>query len=517
MSNLFDKLSKEDVRKIDAYMNSTVGGHSNLEYLLREWDRQKVNLYHMFGDQFILNKKIEYNKPINNLVEELNEKFGDYNNICNKFRRTFDRFLWENRMTLGDDYDLLQSLMDTKKLINTVYDGDTFYVNAPDGKPVKVQNGCKPMRLISKVCRLYNVDLEGLEQFQNEVSVVLNQKKLTGDLTLSIHPLDYMTMSDNESGWSSCMSWREEGCYCRGTVEMMNSPMVVVAYLNAEKPMRISGDMTWSNKKWRELFVVNPQIITGVKGYPYQNEDLVQIVNSWLRDLAVANLGWNFDKNNVAYKPDKYFTYKNDLGQDRDVYLGFSTNTMYNDFGTIEHHYAIFGSDLNNYNLHINYSGLEECMNCGSLDGYFDGEGALVCEDCDRHLYCDSCGERLYDDGDVYYLDDVPYCRYCYEDRAVTCPIDGEDHDRDNMKIVYLISEDVEASKIREYVYNNTVPRIEVYHNNINGYYWNNYFNQYAETFNETSWGRTGYYVRPSMLRSDGFDLFEVSPSDYDM
>ena len=76
------------------------------------------------------------------------------------------------------------------------------------------------MRVLSKIATAYN--LPGFEDFRIAQSLVTNQANLKGYITLSIHPLDYMTMSDNNCGWDSCMSWQEEGCYRQGTVEMMN-------------------------------------------------------------------------------------------------------------------------------------------------------------------------------------------------------------------------------------------------------------------------------------------------------
>ena len=522
MGELFNKLSVDDVNMIDKWIDSKVSSaHREVSYLLREWDRQKPTLYKMFGDQFILNKKIEYNKPLNNLKNELRDKFNDYSNVCNKFRRTFDRLLWENRIALGYDYDLLQCLMDVDKLINTEYDGDTFYVNSPDGKPVKVQHGCKPMRLISKISRLYGMDLDLLTAFQNEVSMVLNQKKLTGDLTISIHPMDYMTMSENDCDWSSCMNWSEPGCYCRGTVEMMNSPYVVVAYLNADRQMRVPGSYNWSNKKWRELFIVTDQVITGVKGYPYQNEDLVKIVNSWLRDLAVANLGWKFDKNNVAYQHNDLFSYTDDCGNPHDARLQFRTNTMYNDFGTIDYHYAILGTDLDSYKIHVDYSGEEECMVCGSLTNEFDGEGMLICYDCDDSTYCAGCGDRVYN-GDIYYLDDEPYCRYCYDEHVRIDAITGDEHHENNMTTIYLIKdnfafEDVEDHETRATnIRYNSIGNIEVYNGSWDYNRWSRYFNTQPNYVSYGGWysNRT-YFVKASDLTDKGWELYDLDKEDY--
>ncbi len=522
MGELFNKLDANDISAIDKWVDEKVSyNHASVEYLLRVWDKEKETLYKMFGEKFILNKEIEYNKPLDTLRDDLRTRFNDYNNVCNQFRRTFDRLLWENRVALGYDYDLLQCLLDIDKLINTEYNGDTFYVNDPQGKPVKVQHGCKPMRLISKISRLYGMNLDLLTAFQNEVSLVLNQKKLKGNLTISIHPLDYMTMSENECGWSSCMNWSEPGCYCRGTVEMMNSPMVVVAYLNAADQMRLPGGYNWSNKKWRELFVVNDQVITGVKGYPYQNEDLVKIVNSWLRDLAVENLGWKFDAKNVGYKPGHSFSYTNDAGEESQVSLEFSTDTMYNDFGTIDKHYAILGSELKYRNIHCNYSGAEMCMVCGSTDAYFDSEGTLICEDCDNSTHCSNCGERVYE-GDVYWLDDEPYCQYCYEEHAVQDALTGDEHHENNMVDIRFLksfnpSDFDNNADLYNYVTDNTIARINVYRNSWGRSRWNTFFTDQPQVvrYIRGYYDTTVYWVTPEMLTDRGWEVFDLDKEDY--
>ena len=508
MGELLKNLTEQDKHLIDGFISKYVArDHADVDYLLRVWDKEKPVLYQMFGNQFILNKQIEYNKPIKTLVNELNDRFNNYDSVCNIFRRNFDKMLWENRIALGYDYDLLQSLMDTDKLVKTEYDGDTFFVKSPEGKEIKVQHGCKPMRLISKICRLYGMDLGLLENFQNEVSQVLNQKTLKGDLSISIHPLDYMTMSENECGWNSCMNWSEPGCYCRGTVEMMNSPVVVVAYLNAADKMSVPGGQ-WSNKKWRELFVVTPSLITGVKGYPYQNEELVKIVNSWLRDLAVANLGWNFNEENFAYK------HAHD--SDEFPYIEMSCNTMYNDFGTIDYHYGILGSEAKR-TIRINYSGAEECMECGSTDSYFDNEGCLSCEDCDGngYIHCYDCGDRIYEE-DAYYLDDEPYCEACYNNLAEEDKFTGEMHNCNNMNTLYLVRNGLTEEQVKNAINGGDYWTVKHYDTcPWNRRYWCTYFNVAgALSTNPNSWWRCNY-VTMDMLTDAGWDLFELDKDAY--
>lgn len=515
MTDLRTLLTNEDKKMmfdyVTEYATNGNSGHADIDTLLRCWNSAKSEyLYKLLGNQFIIKKTLVYNKPISKLENELSEKFNRRGSACFNFRRVFDRFLWENRVALGTDYYKLQLLMDLHCLISTSYEDDEFSVNTPDGHVIKVQKGCRPMRIISKLSKAYG-GLDGMEEFQNEVSIILTQKKLTGEMTLSIHPMDYMTMSHNSSDWTSCMDWTDKGCYCRGTVEMMNSPMVVVAYLSSDNDMNFYADgnhYTWNNKKWRELFIVDKDIITGVKGYPYQNSDLVQLVNSWLKELAEKNLGWTYEKDNVQYSHYSYINIKHaaDGEETTSIRVQFDTNTMYNDFGSIDH-YGIFGTDAYD-NIHLNYSGEEMCLMCGGTDCYFDSEGCLMCTDCDEVYYCSCCGDRI-DADDRYELDGEYFCYSCYCDRAVTDPLSEEEHNTNNMTTLYLLRDNQDLSNV-DWGWESS---IEVY--TLHGRHWNKYFNSEVEQYG-SGWS-IKCYVTPSMFKDldDMSDLFGVNLEDY--
>ena len=504
--SLYEKLSLNDKNMMNEYISEYVSySHASLEYLLRYWNDAKADLYKMFGENFRLTKPIEWAKPKSKIISEFYNLFNRSNSYCFRFRKIFDRFLWENRETLGGQYYMLQLMMDMDNLATSVYNGDEFSVMTPQGKEIKVQKGCRPMRMISRVSKAYG-GIELLDEFQTEISQVLNQKKLTGNLTISIHPMDFMTMSDNDSDWSSCMSWREEGCYRRGTVEMMNSNNVIVAYLASDDDMTTPGGYTWNNKKWRELFVVTPEVISGVKGYPYQNEELVQIVNLWLKELAEKNLNWYYEKNNTVYQHRTTFDHiDEETGEVHEAYLRFHTYTMYNDFGSIDEHYCIFGKDLDDYNLDITYSGQEICMGCGSSSEEFDGEGALLCCSCDNPTYCRDCGDRINED-DAYWLDDEPFCEYCYNEHAREDDLSGEEHDKDNMYKVYFLEPGVEpcGQAFRDAPYIRTI-NVSSWNRN-----WSRYFNADAK-YVSINWNGY-YYVTPDMFNdTDNIeDLFDI-------
>ena len=330
-------------------------------------------------------------------------------------------------------------------LISNVYDGRSFEIEQANGKFFRINNGCKTSKTLGKLAAIFN--LPGWEDFRICHSLILNQKGLGGTLTISIHPLDYMTMSDNSYDWESCMSWANEGGYRQGTVEMMNSPSVIVAYLSGEEPYRIAG-RDWNSKKWRQLFVVDERLIVGVKDYPYHNENLGMEVMKWLRELAEKNLGWTYletekytvdsKKLHVGYLPEEY----------QDFYLDFNTQAMYNDFGCLDYHWLMISDNLttddfgSHYRrseskyLYIPYSGRSQCMICGSTDVDFEDESCLACEECQDRQRCDCCGEIA---GEVYEIDGIRLCSYCWDNRVHACAGCGKEHYDENMMSIFII------------------------------------------------------------------------------
>ena len=397
-------IKPETLVSMTCYMQDTAETHvENIDiknYLSLWEDAKSEYLYNLMGKQFILSKKISY------LMDD-EEKMELMGKVLRK-HDSFIKSLYNETFDFCSYYYTIYNLTNAFSLATNTYNYDEFSITTPTGKKIDIKKGCKTIRMIGKIANAFNV--EGFEEFRIAHSQILNQKKLEGELCLSIHPLDYITMSDNDCGWNSCMSWTDSGEYRRGTVEMMNSPMVVVAYLNSNNPYHVYGT-DWSNKKWRELFIVSKEIITGVKPYPYYNKCLEEITCNWLKELAEKNMSWSY--------LEQLFTYKHNYNMIKDHRLNFYTNAMYNDFGTREEgHIGYIGSSAP-YNIEKNYSGKVKCLKCGKITDDFDDESCVICEDCEAIEHCTECNSRLYDEFETYYHNGRPYCSYCFENLNV--------------------------------------------------------------------------------------------------
>lgn len=413
MESLFELLSKEELDMILYSIKRYSDGKSelmnsiDLKKVLKVWNDKKDFLYKLLGNKLIISKPVTFSKSKTILEEEI-EELIDHPFIYN-FKSAID--IW--------------SLVSLTSLTENIYPGQNFIVSH-NGKSIKINQGCKTVRALGKIAKLFNID--GYEDFRLKHSLILNQKTVKGILHLSIHPLDFITMSDNECGWDSCMSWADNGSYRRGTVEMMNSTCVLVAYISAKQPYIIDHKQ-WNNKKWRELFIVTKDIISNVKGYPYLNDEFDSMIINWIRELAKNNLNLDFENNQheiQAGVPIKDF--------DEKFSVWYYTEAMYNDCykqticfsNNILKEMEKSPSDLN-----IFYSGLSTCMICGE-EGYFLNEGEIVCDNCSENTACSYCGDTIYNGHGIEFGDHI-LCQWCFSEQVGECQKCGDEVFKDDL------------------------------------------------------------------------------------
>lgn len=413
---MFKKLSAEDKNKITNYIvkyNEVNEKNINLENVLGEWAYGKSMLLgDLFGDNLILSKQISIEKSIEVLEQEMYENeiirnaLDDIGELLEKNRNNnafgaLDDKQWEG-------YWGCIHTLNTVALAQNVICEDFEYTLPNTNITIKGQFGMKPMKVINKLCEALGYDK--FEELRLAHSQVLNKKTFTGELCLSIHPLDYMTMSDNDSGWHTCMTWPTDGCHRAGTIEMMNSSNVVVAYLKSSKDMVLPDGTPWNNKKWRTLVIVEPDFgITTIKDYPYQEENLDRMVVEWVKELLIAT-GNNDD---FIDAPIVRYNYE-------EINISFHTEAMYNDFGAINTHCGCFvnafireGKTVKK-TIDICYSGPLTCIVCGEQ---FSGSDSskLICYDCRENRVCSHCYRYHTSEELVIGEDGRRYCLKCHK------------------------------------------------------------------------------------------------------
>jgi hypothetical protein len=544
--SLRERLPQEDKVIIERYIKTYAQPYdfyphhnfAGVDRILEHWDYSKRYLYKIFGNQFIVKVPVSYEKDSSTTYREIDEMLrrGEGRTFYDSYYKwandKCEEMVTWNREHLNSlsyiptpyiTFDIVMSLIYSDYLINNKYEGGkSICLITPKDKKIWIKPGCKVIRTLGKIAEAF--DLQGFEEFRLAHSRILNQKSLKGDLHLSIHPLDFMTMSDNNCDWDSCMNWRDGGCYRRGTVEMMNSNCVVVAYLTSSEPFYPfynDKEVSWTNKKWRSLIIINDDLIMSVKNYPYHNEHLTKTAIKILKKLMIENA----DKGKDYFVPEM-FTFKeseefefNFEGLDHPHQVYFETDYMYNDFGTTDH-YAVIRNAPSSFNslpyTYINYSGVASCMWCGQTSCFdFDEDEAceLVGTCCNEIIYCEQCGHRVSPD-DVLYIDDMSYCSCCYNEYAVECAFSGEVLHLDNcMNIMLITGEEPEEGFTNEYMRDyflfereDSLIYVDSYYRYNNQAKFNEYFTAPLRTF-DYHW-RTIYAVHYKDCTPAGLKLF---------
>lgn len=351
MLNLLNELTTEDKEKIGAYIDlyGSFGlERKSVDELLSVWAKNKTKLYHWLGNSlrvqfpFVnedilkqdISKKIwktfrSYDSKYDNALCNIYNKFREYYKESNGKDKYFQKIAEENKESLSTlpswcyyfnaareteeikVRDKLRSFIDLifseHHFVNGILDIDyckkiTITAN---GKKYQFQNGEKIWKTLKKLHQIFPdaVTEKEFEDARILYSTWLNDKK-RGYLTISIHPLDFMTMSDNASNWKSCMSWKDQGRYRIGSIEMMNSNNVFCVYYTSKKEDTgfSFGDYEWNDKKWRGLVMATKDIIVANKAYPYCSKETNIAIIDKIKELAKENMGYTYEFGPELYK-----------------------------------------------------------------------------------------------------------------------------------------------------------------------------------------------------------------------
>lgn len=161
---------------------------------------------------------------------------------------------------------------------------------------------------VSKALKFF-IDNEGaLRHYQDRISNIMQANNFSGTLCLSIHPLDYLSSSENTSNWRSCHAL--DGEYAAGNLSYMTDPSTVVCYLKSNDPVQLDNfpqDLLWNNKKWRMLLHVSPgkhSVCVAGREYPIHLSGARDAVKEVFDKLRRANqFGGRLDCECRTYSP----------------------------------------------------------------------------------------------------------------------------------------------------------------------------------------------------------------------
>lgn len=410
-----------------------------MRQVLNEWNKNKKTLFRALGQRLSVSKMITLPKNDKVIVSELESIYHPYiiwyeidkitalnhfdhlQEITNNFFISDVMFFWVKKNYCLDDLRMLSRLFLHRNLatgyitsVGTATTNDEAY-HFQDFK-CTIKNGMKTIRTIQKVLKATaypKMDL--FEKWRNQVSLVQTEGDTKAKLVISINPIDFMSMSENKCNWRSCMGWSNGGCYNAGTLEMMNSNVAAVAYLETSSPFEMflneTGEVyTVPNKSWRSLIFVHKDIILLGKQYPFHNDYLVPIVLDMMRELVNKNLHWHYQFINQEYRDMQNL--------EGNFYVRDWFNLQYN---VTKQHHSIFVYTNGMYNdiIEAKYPKYYCCRN-------YVKHSKKICLSGPATCIC--CGKRLMDDprGEIYDYDDLGQDKICYDCKRNRCRTCGK-------------------------------------------------------------------------------------------
>ena len=354
-----------------------------------------------------------------------------------------------------------------------LYDGALYYflMDQEEGffenkvvKPYKIPHGeTIPVGMkIGKAIRTFFKDrysIEELDKIISEMSMVIQENVIRGKLCISVHPLDFLSSSENNHSWRSCHSL--DGDYRAGNLSYMLDNCTVMVYLKSDKPdcklPRFPEDVPWNNKKWRCLFHFDFErgIVWAGRQYPFTSDNILDSAK-----VLFAHFNYFCDKNLISsYNTGRWIdeVKKDSINIDGvqrdllhphifadgiiipiDAIVKESRNALnYNDIlhsSVYNPKYLIF--DIKNYNLNFYNTDFKnpliigkacKCPQCG--DKVITSSNNFICDNCrinftdessDEIGYCSSCGRHIILDGDMCWEDEY-YCEDCFNKMFSRC------------------------------------------------------------------------------------------------
>ena len=332
---------------------------------------------------------------------------------------------------------------------------ETFFQNIVE-KGTVLSDGTKipkGMKLV-KAFKFFENNKKGLEELQNRASMIIQEDKIEGYLCFSVHPLDFLSSSENTYNWRSCHAL--DGEYRSGNISYMVDRSTVICYLRSEKNdnylPNFPSSVPWNSKKWRMLLFLSDSWNAMYAGrqYPFFSDTALGMIkhhamhafkfngywSNWHND-EIVNYQYEGDTEdrdtvffNKTYVPMKGNMYlKEELIEDGD------NSQHFNDLLRSSCYTPYYCWNKQHWKaIHFSIGAAAPCLRCG--ESYISVTDDMLCTDCELEygnsedemfITCDCCGRRiLYEDSWFVESTGENVCETCADTECMPCACCGE-------------------------------------------------------------------------------------------
>lgn len=259
----------------------------NIREHLNNWAKNKSHLYLAFGNKLKLEKEVEL----------------DFSGDSAYVKGLISKFYQE--ITQAKVKRFLKSCSNAEVIMNCLNRNVSF-------ENVKFRAGDKISKCIGKILDLYDITPAEKDSILIKFSMLIQSVKVKGSAVLSIDPVDYITMSENNSNWESCHSM--SGCYRTGPFAYLQDASTAISYAKPKDDCVFTyGDgktLAYSNKNWRQIVLFSKELkyATQLRQYPYTSQANQSTVANIVMNVLNAKSGLNYQIQSIdVYDMPRYF------------------------------------------------------------------------------------------------------------------------------------------------------------------------------------------------------------------
>ena len=390
--------------------------------LIDGWCEAKRDIIEAFGGKLIVEvpEPVTFHLDLKTRTTNFNSFVSDINTVFRNYPLV--DFLNKNQ---GGFYD---------NIVENTYEHDG----------IKVPKGMK----LVKAFKFFEKDERVLTSLQNQASQIIQEDKIEGTLCFSVHPLDFLSVSENTYNWRSCHAL--DGEFRAGNLSYMLDKTTIVCYLRGADGVNIPMfpyDIPWNSKKWRVLLYIseNWDMIFASKQYPFSSKTGLNLVlkhcmkalkfdpdyfSGWKADYCTE---FTCEDGRTVHFNAPYLPIRNrmvaldDIVQNGDHSLQFNdlltSSTYKKPYYSIKESFWWYGNEMPKFTI-----GKEVKCLCCNDNRIVDAE-FMVCRHCaedyglyddDESCVCDCCGARVYED-EYYYVQGEIVCDRCFDKECFTC------------------------------------------------------------------------------------------------
>lgn len=310
-----------------------------------------------------------------------------------------------------------------------------------------------------------------LTDLQNQASQIIQENKIEGRLCFSVHPLDFLSISENGHNWRSCHAL--DGEYRAGNLSYMMDKSTVVCYLKSDEDVKLPhfpDEVPWNSKKWRVLLYLSNdwKMIFAGKQYPFSTPKGMDYIIDCFNRFNESNFNESHQWAEWTDTSIEKYKIGNNLFDFSHVFIPLNGGLIELDKLVVDEAYSCHFNDvlksstykpvytyltvsswrnneryvINDINAtRFNIGARTYCMHCGKIEAMEGGSGTMMCYDCERDYgisendifgFCPCCDGRIVIE-DSFWVEDAYYCESCFNSDGERCPICGDYYFHNNM------------------------------------------------------------------------------------